>query len=129
MRTLASRTWATPAVVGLTAALSFAASGCFLHHAADVDPELHSVEVHQGAVVVTGPPPPAPVEVAPSPPGEHDVWIPGYWTWDGAAYAWTPGRFVAAQAGVIWIAPRYVYRDRVHLYFHGHWGRHHTPTH
>lgn len=100
--------------------------GCMAHHAVPyVEHELHAADVHDGAFVVTGPPPVAPNEVVPQSPGEAYVWVPGYWSWNGSVYVWVPGRYVAARPGVVWVAPRYVYGDGVHLYFHGHWGHHH----
>src|SRR4051812_13387194 len=40
----------------------------------------------QQIIVQTAPPPP-PVEVRAIPPGPDYVWVNGYWTWNGAAWA------------------------------------------
>ena len=45
------------------------------------------------------PPIPQPrVETVPPPPGRLFLWEPGHWRWDGAAYAWEPGRYVPRRA-------------------------------
>ena len=56
-------------------------------------------------------PPPLRVERAPLPPSPDHVWISGYWSWDGRAYLWVPGRYHARPH------PRAVWEE-------GHWSRH-----
>lgn len=46
--------------------------------------------------------PPVPArraEVIPPAPRGAVVWQPGHYQWDGAAYVWVPGRYVARRAG------------------------------
>jgi hypothetical protein len=40
-------------------------------------------------------PPPRYEAVPPPPPGPRAVWEPGHWQWDGRAYAWMGGRYIA----------------------------------
>lgn len=50
-------------------------------------------------------PPAVQIETIPPPPLSADaqIWQPGHWDWTGAAYAWTPGRWVArAGHGAQW---------------------------
>src|SRR5579871_6465071 len=59
-------------------------------------------------VVVRVHPPRAVVETRGVRPSRDHVWIGGYHRWDGAAYAWTPGRWEARpHPGAVWIAPRW----------------------
>jgi hypothetical protein len=46
------------------------------------------------------PPVPAPrVEVVPPAPARAVVWQPGHYQWNGAAYVWVPGRYIARTGG------------------------------
>ncbi len=58
--------------------------------------------------------PPAPVvEVRTVAPGPRHVWLPGFYRWDGAVYAWVPGRWAVPPAGhAAWVP--------------GHWSHHHS---
>jgi hypothetical protein len=70
-------------------------------------------------VEVIRPPPPARVEMVPTPPNAAAVWVDGEWTWRRQRWAWTPGRwvvqpphasfspwvFVRAPDGTFWYAP------------------------
>jgi hypothetical protein len=57
--------------------------------------------------------PPAPiVEARVVAPGPGYIWVPGYYVWNGAAYAWRPGRWERApRARAVWVPGRWV-RDR-----------------
>ena len=67
------------------------------------------------------PPPPARVEWVPAPPEDKKaklVWLDGEWTWQGRAWGWKPGRWVAPpenakyspwtmvrdKLGTVWVA-------------------------
>jgi hypothetical protein len=71
------------------------------------------------------PPPPAPYEVAPPPPPAsraYMVWRPGFWRWNGRAYAWVPGRYVRApHPGAAWIPGHWVARRHRWVWAPGHW--------
>lgn len=51
------------------------------------------------------PPPPRPrVWVAPAQPGE--VWLDGFWHWDGAQWVWVDGHWeLPPEPGAIWVGP------------------------
>ena len=61
------------------------------------------------AVVVEGPPPPAPVEVVTVSPGPDYVWIGGEWVWNGG-WVWVAGH---------WALPPYPHT----VWIRGYWGR------
>src|SRR5579871_5881102 len=49
-----------------------------------------------GTATVVAPyaPPPPQAETPPPAPSPLAVWQPGYWAWNGAQFAWTPGHYV-----------------------------------
>src|ERR1700761_5138598 len=54
-------------------------------------------------------PPAAVAETPPPPPAPSSVWMPGYWSWDGARYVWVPGQYVVPPfPGAIWLGGRWV---------------------
>ena len=64
----------------------------------------------QQVVAVPSAPPPPLVEVRPVAPGAYYVWIPGYWSWNGA-WGWVSGRWVVRPSPTaVWVG--------------GHWSRH-----
>lgn len=54
------------------------------------------------------PPPPTPNEVVTPSPAANAVWIPGYWSYDGSAYAWVSGHWEIPPANT-------------HTYVAAHW--------
>jgi hypothetical protein len=73
-------------------------------------------------VVVRVAPPVAIVETRGSAPGPGYVWIGGYHRWDGAAYAWAPGRWDAPpRPGARWVAHRWVRRHGGYVFVEGRW--------
>jgi len=62
--------------------------------------------------------PPAPiVEARVVAPGPGYFWVPGYYVWNGAAYAWRPGLWERApRARAVWVPGRWV-RDRRHGWY------------
>lgn len=54
--------------------------------------------IGMGSAVAQPPPPAAPppprYETVPPPRGEHFIWEPGHWHWNGVQYVWIPGRYV-----------------------------------
>jgi len=56
------------------------------------------------------PVPPPQVEIVPAPPGPRMLWEPGHWQWNGAAYVWIRGRYIAAAR-------------RYHHWVEGFWAR------
>ena len=75
------------------------------------------------AAAIVGVAPPAPiVEVVPAPPAVGYVWQPGHWSWNGIAYIWHPGAYVAApHPGVAWIPGHWVPRGDNWFWVAGHW--------
>jgi hypothetical protein len=54
------------------------------------------------------PPPPTATEVVTPSPASNSVWIPGYWSYDGASYAWVSGHWEIPPANT-------------HTYVAAHW--------
>ncbi|MGP0069247.1 MAG: YXWGXW repeat-containing protein [Isosphaeraceae bacterium] len=84
----------------------------------------------QGQVQASGqaqatymPPPPASLEAGPNTPqpSPNVAWTPGYWTWQGNAYAWRPGFWANVQPNWIWIPPHYVWTPSGYLFVPGYW--------
>jgi hypothetical protein len=75
--------------------------------------------------VVYEPPPPRP-KSAQSPPsdsrhGPNDVWVEGYWDWDGARWIWVPGNWVEGKPGMTYVADRWVRRGKGWVLVPGGW--------
>ena len=72
--------------------------------------------------LVPYPPPPARVEVIPSPPGPDALWIDGHWFWTAGGYAWHPGRWEKPRAGAHYAPATTVRRSNGELlYYVGSW--------
>jgi hypothetical protein len=74
-------------------------------------------------VYVPVPPPAAIVEARVPPPGPGFVFVPGYYTWNGAAYLWVPGVWVRpVRAHARWVPGRWVHDPKLGWFFiKGHW--------
>jgi hypothetical protein len=72
-------------------------------------------------VVVAGPPPDPIAEARPPAPAPRDVWVPGYWHWNGMQYTWIPGHWESPHPGARWHAPRYSFTDGTYRYEPGSW--------
>ena len=75
--------------------------------------------------VHVGPPVP-PREVVPPPPPEHRdwAWRGGYQRWDGHAYVWVPGSYVAPPyAHARWVPGHWRNTPRGYVWVEGHWRR------
>ncbi|WP_158237915.1 YXWGXW repeat-containing protein [Emticicia sp. TH156] len=74
--------------------------------------------------IITTPPPPAVVEVAPGPPTPGYVWIPGHYVARGGTYVWRNGYYrQAPRYRKVWVQGRYVQSPRGYVYKKGHWRR------
>jgi hypothetical protein len=70
--------------------------------------------VAPGELEVTQAPPPPQVETRP-PPVPGQMWVPGYWQWNGHRHMWNRGHYAAPpQAGMVYEPARWENR-------HGHW--------
>ena len=67
--------------------------------------------------------PPAPVvETRVVAPGPGYFWVPGYYAWDGAAYAWTPGRWeLPPRSRARWVAAHWQHERRGWFFVAGRW--------
>jgi len=75
-------------------------------------------------VTVPYPPPPAKVEVIPSPPQElkNPVWIDGEWQWKGRRWVWQAGQWELPAAGGYYAPPTTLrLADGTLLYYPGTW--------
>jgi hypothetical protein len=67
--------------------------------------------------------PPAPiVEARTVAPGPGYVWVPGYYRWDGARYAWATGRWERPpRARARWVAGHWAHERGGWYFVEGHW--------
>jgi hypothetical protein len=67
--------------------------------------------------------PPAPVYERHGPPPHRGwVWRSGYQRWDGRAYVWTPGGWIAPpRPRAVWVPGHWVQRRRGWVFIEGHW--------
>jgi hypothetical protein len=75
-------------------------------------------------VIVPYPPPPARVEVVPSPPPEmkSPVWTDGEWRWTGRRWVWQPGHWELPIANGYYAPPTTVrLADGTLYYYPGDW--------
>jgi len=82
--------------------------------------------VAPGEVEVATAPPPPQVENPGPPPVAGNVWVPGFWQWNGHRHAWIRGHWAAPpQVGMVYDPARWESRAG-HWYFHD--GRWHAPV-
>ena len=73
-------------------------------------------------VIVREAPPPIVHERRPPPRSRGQVWIDGYWHWNGRRYVWEPGHWATPPHGrAVWAAPRYEKHKERYRYTPGHW--------
>jgi hypothetical protein len=73
-------------------------------------------------IVVKQAPPTVRVEVVPARPSPKHIWVPGFWTWETTAYAWTPGIWMLPpEPAAVWVAPRFESRSGVSVFISGYW--------
>jgi hypothetical protein len=73
--------------------------------------------------VTQSPPPSAYPETQPAPPTKTDVWVPGWFKWDGKTYEWVVGRWVMPPRGTHeWVPGVWSERtDGKWQFLDGHW--------
>jgi hypothetical protein len=83
-----------------------------------------TVGVAAAQVHITIGPPPRPREVVPPLPREHRdwVWHAGYHRWDGRAYVWVPGEYVAPpHPHARWVEGHWDHRHGEWIWVEGRW--------
>jgi hypothetical protein len=74
-------------------------------------------------ISVSTQPPPLPDADQPPCPEEGDLWVPGYWAWDGVDYYWVPGEWVfPPRVAVFWTPGYWAYAGGVFVFHRGYWG-------
>lgn len=73
--------------------------------------------------IIVDVPPPPPKTTAPAPAAKVGyVWSPAYWTWNGSAYVWTEGSWVAvAEPSKKWVPNTWTQRGKKWYFTAGHW--------
>ena len=105
------RTAALAAVLALSAAVV-------------VSPAIAQAQIAIG-ISVNFAPPPLPVYEQPPIPDPDDIWIPGYWAWDGADYDyyWVPGTWAPApEPGLLWTPAYWGWNEGAYAFHEGYWG-------
>lgn len=69
------------------------------------------------------PPPPAPVQAAPSVPAPdpQSTFVPGIWVYQETRYVWRPGFWVTYRPGWVWVPAHYVWTPAGYLFVEGYW--------
>lgn len=68
------------------------------------------------------PPPPPQAEAVPPPPVANALWVPGFWTFDGRAYAWNTGHWeVPPPNAQAYVAAHYESRQNGVVFVPGYW--------
>jgi WXXGXW repeat (2 copies) len=97
--------------------------GC-VHHAAPVHATTTAPVGSPNARWITKTPPPAPYTESPPPkPHPADVWVAGYFKWDGRDFEWVPGHWMAPPPGTRdWVPGAWSERaDGKWEFVDGHW--------
>jgi hypothetical protein len=64
--------------------------------------------IQWGITISSGSTPPPAVRYEPlPPPRQSQVWVRGYWAWDGNDYRWVPGRWERARVGYVYVQPEW----------------------
>ena len=80
-------------------------------------------ETSEVRVLVGTAPPAAKPSIPPTPSKVGYVWSAGYWNWNGTAYTWTEGNWIAVvEPAKKWIAPTWTQEGDKWYFTAGHWG-------
>jgi hypothetical protein len=87
----------------------------FREHAPVMTVAPSSLEVMQA-------PPPPQAEVQTPAPSPTQVWVPGFWQWNGSRHVWSAGHWMEPpQAGMTWEAPRWENQAGRYSFIEGRW--------
>jgi hypothetical protein len=69
------------------------------------------------------PPPPDPVEIAPSvpAPSADSIFVPGVWVFRETRWFWRPGCWIAYRPGWVWVPAHYVWTPAGYVFVEGYW--------
>ena len=106
------------------ALLALAAPAC-VHHTTHTAAAATATDSGPPPRYVTKtPPPPAYTETPPPTPRPGDVWVPGWFKWDGRDFEWVTGRWMTPPRGTHeWVPGAWSEResDRQWQFVDGHW--------
>ncbi|MCX7215808.1 MAG: YXWGXW repeat-containing protein [Burkholderiales bacterium] len=72
-------------------------------------PAIAEPTIQWGVTISSGGTPPPAVRYEPlPPPRQSQVWVRGYWGWDGTDYRWVPGRWERARVGYVYVQPEWI---------------------
>ncbi len=77
---------------------------------------------YRTVAVPAEPPPPPNADVVTPQPASNALWIPGYWSFDGARYSWIPGHWeIPPPDASSYVAAHWENRARGYVYVPGYW--------
>jgi len=71
--------------------------------------------------VIIGTPPPAVLVEPAGPPRHGQVWVPGYWRWNGNKHVWVKGHYITARHGYRYVPDQWAEVNGRWVYHPGHW--------
>ena len=78
--------------------------------------------IQWGVMISSGGMPPPAVRYEPLPPPRpSQVWVRGYWAWDGIDYRWVAGHWERARSGYVYVQPEWVEGPRGWEFRRGGW--------
>jgi len=82
-------------------------------------------QLQQPAQIEYLPPPPVPLELAPSVPAPTATcfYVPGVWQWHARRFAWRPGYWVEHRPNWVWVPSHYRWTPAGCVFIDGYWDR------
>ena|GEM_PF-6241375 len=102
------------------------AAGCGARQAARTNQRVAPAPIAVGAgqtYLVRGFPPAPLREPMPAATKPGQVWLDGYWDWNGTEWQWRAGRWVTNRPGYVYVSPYYDYGYEGYTYRTGYWAR------
>ena len=85
-------------------------------------PAIAEPNIQWGITISSGGTPPPAVRYEPLPPPRpSQVWVRGYWAWDGNDYRWVPGRWERARVGYVFVQPEWIQSPQGWQFQQGGW--------